>query len=74
MKTFQSSSSSKHLLIAGMLAWGILPTFASPATAHEATDAAPIVQQDVTLKGTVVDQKTGEPIIGANVVVKGHRR
>lgn len=71
MKTFQSSSSSKHLLIAGMLAWGILPTFASPATAHEATDAAPIVQQDVTLKGTVVDQKTGEPIIGANVVVKG---
>ena len=40
----------------------------------ETNDAAvslAVTQQNVTLKGTVVDKKTGEPIIGANVIVKG---
>lgn len=71
MKTFQSNSKCKHVLIAGMLAWGILPSFA----ATDATNANPmpyaVAQQNATLKGTVTDKKTGEPIIGANVVVKG---
>ena len=32
----------------------------------------PVVnQQDTHVKGTVIDSRTGEPIIGANIVVKG---
>ena len=30
-----------------------------------------VEQQNETVKGTVLDKKTGEPIIGANIVVKG---
>ena len=68
MKTFQSTSRCKHILMAGMLAWGVLPGLAVPGTNDAA--ALAVTQQNVTLKGTVVDKKTGEPIIGANVVVK----
>ncbi|MGN0310462.1 MAG: SusC/RagA family TonB-linked outer membrane protein [Bacteroides sp.] len=44
--------------------------FALPSSVTEAAPAA-IVQQNVKLKGVVVDANTGEPIIGANVLVKG---
>lgn len=30
MKTFQSTSKCRHILIAGMLAWGVLPILQSP--------------------------------------------
>lgn len=70
MKTFQSTLKCRHILIAGMLAWGILPGFAVPGI-DDLTASFSATQQDVTLRGTVVDKKTGEPIIGANVVVKG---
>lgn len=32
---------------------------------------SPVIQQDATIKGQVLDHKTGDPVIGANVVVKG---
>ena len=70
MKTFQSTSKCRHILMAGMLAWGVLPGLAVPETNDAAVSLA-VTQQNVTLKGTVVDKKTGEPIIGANVIVKG---
>ena len=35
------------------------------------TDATPKEQQLVSVKGTVIDQETGEPIIGASVLVEG---
>ena len=44
--------------------------FALPSQSTEAPHVA-IVQQTVKLKGVVVDASTGDPIIGANVLVKG---
>lgn len=70
MKTFRVCSSGRQLLIAGMLAWGVLPVMASVSQGSEVMVSANL-QQDVTLKGCVVDAKTGEAIIGANVLVKG---
>ena len=45
-----------------------LPTF---ATSTVPESMASVVQQTTKLKGVVLDAKTGEPIIGANVLIKG---
>ena len=71
MKTFQSTSKCRHILIAGMLAWGVLPIFAVSNESNSVPLESFVEQQQETVKGTVVDKKTGEPIIGANVLVKG---
>ena len=55
MKTFQSTSKCRHILMAGMLAWGVLPGLAVPETNDAAVSLA-VTQQNVTLKGTVVDK------------------
>lgn len=56
----------------GMLTLGVVSAYAVPSN----PDANLVLmsgayQQVGTIKGTVLDAKTGEPIIGANVVVKG---
>lgn len=71
MKTFQSNPKCKHILIAGMLAWGVLPVFAVSSESNSVSLRSYAVQQQETVQGTVVDKKTGEPIIGANILVKG---
>lgn len=42
--------------MAGMLAWGVLPGLAVPETNDAAVSLA-VTQQNVTLKGTVVDKR-----------------
>lgn len=80
---------AKHLLnrpvmgqqLKRTLCVGLLATLVAPASllATEATDTEvlPLVQQDNAkrrqLIGSVVDGKTGEPIIGANVIVKSDK-
>lgn len=71
MKTLQSKSKCRHFLIAGMLAWGVLPCVAASGESTMHAAHAATMQSNETIKGTVVDNKTGDPIIGANVVVKG---
>ena len=71
MKTLQSNPKCKHILIAGMLAWGVLPGFAASGESNSISFGSYATKQQETVQGTVVDKKTGEPIIGANILVKG---
>lgn len=71
MKTLQSTPKCKHFLIAGMLACGVLPGFAASGESNSISFGSYATQQQETVQGTVVDKKTGEPIIGANILVKG---
>ncbi len=48
----------------------LLPASALPADMVEASSIA-AVQQTSKVKGKILDSKTGDPIIGANVLVKG---
>lgn len=62
---------SKRVQTVGvMMALMALPTCAAYATTSPTHTAAQNVQQDAECKGVVVDA-TGEPVIGASVVVKG---
>lgn len=65
-----ATRSGKYLILSGLLGMSLTSAFALPSSVTEAAPAA-IVQQNVKLKGVVVDASTGEPIIGANVLVKG---
>lgn len=68
---FQTATrSGKYLLLSGMLGMSTLSAFALPSAA-DAANASAIVQQTAKLKGIILDAKTGDPIIGANVIVKG---
>lgn len=71
MNTLNSNLKSKHILLAGMLSLGAMTVFAVPSLSGEMTASYSVSQQSQTVKGVVVDKSTGEPIIGANVVVKG---
>ena len=71
MNTLNSNLKSKHILLAGMLSLGAMTVFAVPSLSGEITASYSVSQQSQTVKGVVVDKSTGEPIIGANVVVKG---
>lgn len=55
------------LLLAGALFSVSMPTTAAPAAANGTS----IAQQSQKIKGKIVDAQTGEPLIGANVKVKG---
>lgn len=70
MKNKTLAKRGKYVLLAGVL--GMNSIYAS-AIATEVVEASlPAVTQQVTkLKGVILDAKTGEPIIGANVLVKG---
>ena len=55
------------LPVALFFSFALIPTFGNQGQAVAAVD---IVQQQGSIKGTVVDDK-GEPVIGANVLVVG---
>lgn len=61
---------SKYALLTGVLGMSSIYGFAISAEMTEVS--VPVVSQQVAkLKGVIRDTKTGEPIIGANVLVKG---
>lgn len=70
MELKTATRSGKYLILSGLLGMSMTSAFALPSSVTEA-DPAAIVQQNVKLKGVVLDANTGEPIIGANVLVKG---
>lgn len=70
MKIDNLTQRGKYMLLSGVLGMSVLPVSALPADGAEAS--LPAVEQQVTkLKGVILDAKTGDPIIGANVLVKG---
>lgn len=66
----KTNSAGKLIVLASALYCAPFPTAAISAPANQTTSAT-VVQQVTKLKGTVLDAKTGEPIIGANVLIKG---
>ena len=63
------TTKGRCVLLASLLCCG-LPALAISENAP-AYSLSPVIQQDATIKGQVLDHKTGDPVIGANVVVKG---
>ena len=59
----------KYALLATTMLGVCHPAFSNSSVSENASLA--IVQQNQTIRGQVIDKKTGEPIIGANVLVKG---
>lgn len=60
---------SKYTLLAGTLCAVSIPSFATLTTVDS---SLPIVSQSATkIKGILLDATTGEPLIGASIVVKG---
>lgn len=57
-------------ILTGAFCCTSLPMAALP-TSVEAASPTEITQQTIKVKGLVLDASTGEPVIGANVVVKG---
>lgn len=70
MNIKNSILTGRYCLISCLLALGgtTLTAVASPVESPAQSAQA---QQKQTFKGTVVDSKTGEPLIGASVIVKG---
>lgn len=59
----------KYTLLAGVFGMMSIPSF---AISTDTVDLLPdITQQTSKIKGKILDAKNGEPIIGANVLVKG---
>lgn len=70
MKNKTLAKRGKYVLLAGVL--GMNSIYASAIATEMVEASLPAVTQQVTkLKGVILDAKTGEPIIGANVLVKG---
>lgn len=65
-----ATRSGKYLLLSGMIGMSAFSAYALPSVTA-ASDASAIVQQTAKLTGVIVDAKTGDPIIGANVLIKG---
>ena len=69
MKIKNLTQKGKYILVASVLGMATSPTF---AVSTDVVNSQPAVSQQTSkIKGTIVDAKTGEPIIGANVLVKG---
>ncbi|MBQ8441895.1 MAG: TonB-dependent receptor [Bacteroides sp.] len=68
MKIKNLAQKGKYVLVASILGMAT-SSFAVPADAVGADLA--VTQQTAKIKGTILDAKNGEPIIGANVLVKG---
>ena len=66
----KATRSGKYLLLSGMIGMSAFSAYALPSVTA-ASDASAIVQQTAKLTGVIVDAKTGDPIIGANVLIKG---
>lgn len=69
MKIRRLTQTGKYTLLAGVLGMAAIPSSALPADAADLLPA--IAQQTTKIKGKILDAKNGEPIIGANVLVKG---
>ena len=69
MKIKNLAQKGKYVLVASILGMATISSFAAPAELG-GTELA-VTQQTAKIKGTILDAKNGEPIIGANVLVKG---
>lgn len=65
---------AKNLKIGMIVCASLLTANATYAGNSATQESLQLVQQTQKIKGTIVDSKTGEPIIGASVKVKGHQR
>ncbi len=65
----ETTKKGRYVLLVAFLCCGY-PTLATVGAA-DAYSIPHVVQQNSLIKGVVLDHKTGEPVIGANVVVKG---
>lgn len=62
---------AKNLKIGMLVCASLLAANAVQAESSAMQESLSIVQQTQKIKGTIVDSKTGEPVIGASVKVKG---
>ncbi len=62
---------AKKLKMGMLMCATLLAANAAYADNYATPESLPIVQQTGKIKGTIVDAKTGDPIIGASVKVKG---
>lgn len=69
MKIKNLAQKGKYVLVASILGMATISSFAAPAEL-DGTELA-VTQQTAKIRGTILDAKNGEPIIGANVLVKG---
>lgn len=70
MKIKTLTQRGKYTLLAGVLGMSSIPSSAIP-TGMADVSLPTVAQQTAKIKGKVLDARTGEPVIGANVVVKG---
>lgn len=69
MKFKSLTQTSKYALLVGILSAASISSFANLTTVDS---SLPIVSQQTTkIKGVLLDATTGEPLIGASIVVKG---
>ena len=74
MKSLQErteQSMAKNLKVGMLVCASILAANASYANYPTSNELLTVTQQTGKIKGTIVDSKTGEPVIGASVKVKG---
>lgn len=60
-----------YLIVGSLFLCSLLPVYAENNVANENLKETSVMQQSKSIKGVIIDAKTKEPIIGANVVVKG---
>lgn len=74
MKSLQErteQSMAKNLKVSMLVCASILAANAAYANYPTSNELLTVTQQTGKIKGTIVDSKTGEPVIGASVKVKG---
>ncbi|MBQ8266304.1 MAG: carboxypeptidase-like regulatory domain-containing protein, partial [Bacteroides sp.] len=71
MKIKNLTQKGKYVLVASILGMTTTSLFAAPAELGGGYTELAVTQQIAKIKGTILDAKNGEPIIGANVLVKG---
>lgn len=74
MKSLQErteQSMAKNLKVGMLVCASILAANAAYANYPSSNELQTVTQQTGKIKGTIVDSKTGEPVIGASVKVKG---
>ena len=69
MKIKNLAQKGKYVLVASILGMATISSFAAPAELG-GTELT-VTQQTAKIRGTILDAKNGDPIIGANVLVKG---
>lgn len=77
MKSLQErteQSMAKNLKVGMLVCASILAANAAYANYPSSNELLTVTQQTGKIKGTIVDSKTGEPVIGASVKVKGTKQ